>query len=168
MKKLILLTTILTTFNVASQTNSNNSNNNATNIERNKTIVSQFYNDVVNKGDISVIKLIMAQDFIDHNATQTQPNGIEVFKEFLTMISTAFPDIQAKIEDMISENDKVVVRITISGTQTGLLMGKIPASGKHAVWNGIDIFKIENGKIKERWSQRDLLSLMKQVGAIPN
>jgi len=168
MKMKILITTILVTFFIACQTNSHSTNNNTRDKEKNKTIVTQFYNDVINKGDSSVIKLIMADDFIDHNAAQTQPNGIEGFRQFLTMISTAFPNIEVKVEDMISEDIKVVVRISISGTQTGLLMGKIPASGKHAVWNGIDIFKIENGKIKERWSQRDLLSLMRQVGALPN
>jgi len=168
MKKLILIALILTPFITACQTNSKNLNTNKTEEEKNEIIASQFYNDVINKGDSSVMKLIMAEDFIDHNATQKQPTGITDFKQFLKMISTAFPDIQVKVEDMISENDKVVVRITVSGTQTGLFMGKISASGKYAVWNGIDIFKIENGKITERWSQRDLLSLMRQIGALPN
>jgi steroid delta-isomerase-like uncharacterized protein len=114
------------------------------------------------------MKLLISEDFIDHNAIQKQPNGIQGFKQFLTMMRTAFPDIHVKVEDIISDNDKVVVRSSISGTQTGLLMGKIPASGKHVVWNGIDIFKINDGKITDRWSQRDLFSLMEQIGALPN
>ena len=135
-------------------------------IEKNKSIASQFYSDVINKGDTVIMKLIMAENFIDHNAAPNLPKGIEGFKQFLTMVGTAFPDVQVKIEEIITEGDKVVVRLTINGTQTGVLMGNIPPSGKHAVWTGIDILKIENGKITERWSQRDLLGLMKQIGAV--
>jgi len=48
---------------------------------------------------------------------------------------------------MISGGDKVAERLSVSGTQTGVLMGNIPPGGKHAVWTGIDILKIENGII---------------------
>ena len=141
------------------QTNSNMTRNY-------KAIANQFYSEVINKGDTAVMKLIMAENFIDHNAAPNLPKGIEGFKQFLTMVATAFPDIQVKVEDVLADSDKVVVRLTVSGTQTGVLMGNIPPSGKHATWTGIDILKIENGKITERWSQRDLLGMMKQIGAV--
>src|SRR5690242_7563779 len=107
-------------------------------IEKNKSIASQFYSDVINKGDTVIMKLIMAESFTDHNAAPNFSKGIEGFKQFLAMVSTAYPDVQVKIEDIITEGDKVVVRLTINGTQTGILMGNIPPSGKHAVWTGID------------------------------
>jgi len=46
-------------------------------------------------------------------------------------------------------------------------MGTIAPTGKTARWTGIDILRIENGKIKDRWSERNLLSMLKRVGAIP-
>ena len=143
-----------------------NAQTNSIMIKRNKSIASQFYSDVINKGDTVLMKLIMPENFIDHNAAPNFPKGIEGFKQFLTMVTTAYPDVQVKVEEMIAEGDKVVVRLSVSGTQTGVLMGNIPPSGKHAVWTGIDILKIENGKITERWSQRDLLGMMKQIGAV--
>lgn len=132
----------------------------------NKYIVGQFYTDVINKGNEDVMKEIVSDNFIDHYASPNHPKGINGFKEFLNMIATAFPDIQVKVEDMIQEGDKMAVRLTIEGTHTGTLMGRIPASGRKAVWTGIDILKIENGKITERWSQRDLLELMRQIGVL--
>lgn len=108
----------------------------------------------------------MDKGFVDHNATPNLPKGIEGFKQFLAMVATAFPDIRVKVEDMLADENKVVVRLHVSGTQTGVLMGNIPPSGKYATWTGIDILKIDNGKITERWSQRDLLGMMKQIGAV--
>lgn len=137
-----------------------------TKMASNKAVATRFYSEVINKGDSVAMHLIMAENFIDHFALPNQPKGIEGFKQFLTMVTTGFPDIQVKVEDMINEGDKVVVRLTISGTQTGVLMGNIPPSGKQATWTGIDILKIENGIITERWSHRDMLGMMKQIGAI--
>ena len=132
-----------------------------------KNIIKSFYSEIINKGNLSIINTIMSESFIDHNIPPEAPNGIEGFIQFLRMVSTAFPDIQVTVQELIAENNMVVSRLSITGTQTGILMGKIAPTNKKAVWTGIDIFKIENGKITDRWSQRDLLSMMKQIGAIP-
>ena len=131
-----------------------------------KTIASRFYTEVVNKGDSVAMLSIMASDFIDHYAPPTQPRGIDGFRQFLQMVATAFPDIHIEVEDLIAEGNRVVARLKATGTQTGQLMGTIPPSGKAATWSGIDILQIENGKITERWSVRDLLGMMKQIGVV--
>jgi steroid delta-isomerase-like uncharacterized protein len=136
--------------------------------ETNIAIVRKFFEDVINKGDMNILEEIFSENFTDHYASPDLPKGIGGFKLFLTRIATAFPDIQATVEDIFSDKDKVVVRLSFRGTQTGELMGGIPPSGKPAVWTGIDIFKLSEGKITDRWSQRDLLSLMRQIDAIPN
>jgi steroid delta-isomerase-like uncharacterized protein len=131
-----------------------------------KAIATQFYTEVINKGDTGLMKAIMSENFIDHYAAANQPQGPEGFKQFLTMVATAFPDIQVKVEDIIAEGNKAVVRLSIMGTHTGMLMGSISPTGKQASWTGIDILTIENGKITERWSLRDLLGMMKQIGVV--
>lgn len=131
-----------------------------------KTIAAQLYKEVINKGDTGLLKAIMAENFIDHYAAANQPKGSEGFKQFLTMITNAFPDIQVRVEDIITEGNKAVVRLSITGTHTGMLMGSISPTGKQASWTGIDILTIENGKITERWSLRDMLGMMKQIGVV--
>jgi steroid delta-isomerase-like uncharacterized protein len=131
-----------------------------------RLIVDEFYNKVVNQGDSLAMQSIMSENFIDHYADPNLPKGIDGFKQFLNMVATAFPDINVKVEDIILELNKAVVRLIVTGTHTGMLMGKIPPSGKQAVWTGIDILTINNGKITERWSQRDLLGMMKQIGVL--
>jgi steroid delta-isomerase-like uncharacterized protein len=129
-----------------------------------KDIAYRFYNEVLNKGDLNLLPEIMTENFIDYNSDSKQ-HGIEGFKEFLQMVSTAFPDLRIEVNDVLAENNKVTARLTISGTQTGDL-GTIPPSNKKAVWTGIDILEIKDNKIAGRWSERNLLSLMKQIGAI--
>lgn len=131
-----------------------------------KEIARWFFESVVNKGDISAMHTIMAENFTDHYASPDQPPGIEGFAQFLKMVSTAFPDISVIIEDIIAEEDKVAVRLTITGTHSGMLLGKIHPTGKKIFWSGIDILRIKNGKITDRWSQRDLLGMMRQIGVI--
>jgi predicted ester cyclase len=96
---------------------------------------------------------IIAQDFVEHNASSGTTPGLEGFKQFISMIGTAFPDISVKVEEIVAEENKVVARLTVSGTHKGMLMGSIPPTNKHATWTGIDIFAIADSKIKERWSQ---------------
>lgn len=136
-------------------------------MEKNKQHVVHFYNDVLNKGDMELLNNIMSEDFIDHNAPPEQPQGIQGFKQFLKMITTAFPDLKIIIEDIFAEGNKVIARLTITGTHTGFL-GSIPPSNKIAKWTGIDILEIKNDKIVGRWNERNLLSLMKQIGAVPD
>ncbi len=136
------------------------------NVSEHKNLVRQFYERVINKGDFEFAPSILIPDFWDHGNPTDQPKGIEGLKQFLSMLASAFPDIHVDIEEMLAENDLVAVRIRVSGTHKGLLLGKFPASGKHAVWTGMDFLKVKEGKISERWSVRDLLGLMQQIGVV--
>lgn len=130
--------------------------------EENKAIVKRFYDEALNKGDMSAAEEILASNYVDDGELL----GIVGFKQFFSMVSSVFPDIQVKIEDMVVEGDKVAVRLTVHGTQKGSFRG-FPPTDKHATWTGMDFLRLAGGKIAERWSVRDFLSMLQQVGAIP-
>jgi len=81
-------------------------------------------------------------------------------------MTAAFPDLDRKVDDLVAEGDRVVVRWSATGTQTGSFMG-IPPSGKVATNSGITIFRIAGGRIVEEWTESDTLGLLQQVGALP-
>ncbi len=135
-------------------------------LETNKTLVRDFYERVVNKLDFDFAPRILAERFWDHGNPPDEPKGIEGLRQFLSMLGTAFPDIHVEILDMLSEGDLVAVRIKVTGTHKGILLGKIAATGRHAAWSGMDFLKIQDGKITERWGVRDLLGLMQQLGVV--
>jgi predicted ester cyclase len=82
------------------------------------------------------------------------------------MLHAAFPDFKATIDDLITEGDKVVIRMTWRGTQKGEFMG-VPPTGKRVSFGVIDIIRIAGGRFAEHWGQMDNMSMMHQLGALP-
>lgn len=136
-------------------------------IEENRTLVRRFFEEVINKGNLHLAEDLLAANYVEHPPLPGGGTGLTGFQQFVSMVSTAFPDLHVTLEDIIAEGDKVVVRLTVSGTHRGMFMVKIPPTDKHVTWRGIDIIRIADGKIVERWNERDLLGLMQQLGVIP-
>ena len=113
--------------------------------EKNKALVRHFFEEVLNQGKLALIDELHVPDFVYHNASRTI-HGLESFKQYLSMLLTAFPDLHVTIEDMIGEGDRVVVRFTFRGTHQGDLRG-IPPTGKQVAVRGIDILCAANGKV---------------------
>jgi len=134
--------------------------------EENKATARMFYEEVVNRGNISVIDKVTAENYVDHTAAPGMPPGREGEKQWFMMLRAAFPDGHTTIDDLIAEGDKVVVRGTMTGTHTGEFMG-IPATGKPVEISGIDITRFENGQSTEHWGQWDVAGLMVQLGVAP-
>ncbi len=83
------------------------------------------------------------------------------------MFKSAFPDMSATIENVIAEGDKVVTRWTIRGTHQGETEEFGPPTGRQVEGGGLSLHRIEGGKIVEEWNSYDNLSLMQQLGLVP-
>jgi steroid delta-isomerase-like uncharacterized protein len=126
-----------------------------------KQVALQFY-ESVNDGDLKALRNILSINFVDHVAGQEDSVDPEAFFEFLGMVTDTFPDIQVTVEDVFADGGKVAARVSIRGTHEGTF-GSIEPTGKRAEWTGIDILKVSEGKIAERWSQRDFMGLINQL-----
>lgn len=129
-----------------------------------RTVVRRFYAEVVNQGSEAAAGELLSPDMLDHGVPEGFPPGRAGFLRFAGMLRSAFPDLQVSVDDLIVEGDRVAARVTVRGTHQGVLLGRLPATGRSAVWTGIDIFKIAGGRIVERWNERNLLSLLRQLG----
>ena len=87
------------------------------------------------------------------------------YKKQLEWILTAFPDYNLTIEDLMAVDDKIVVRYTERANMNGDFMN-VPATGKHISIPAIEIWRFENGRIKEIWMTRDILTFLTQAGVI--
>ena len=135
--------------------------------EQNKALIVRFVEELFNRGNMGIVGEIFAPDFIEHEQLPPGiPIGREGVKVMTTMLRNAFPDFKATIDDILAEGDKVVVRMTWSGTQKGEFMG-VPAAGKRVSFGVIDIIRIADGKFVEHWGQMDSMGMMQQLGAIP-
>lgn len=131
--------------------------------EDNKAHVRRGF-EAVNQKNLAVFDELLDPDVVFHNASTTM-QGLEAYKQFLSMYITAFPDLQFTVEDMIAEGDRVVARCTTRGTHQGTFMG-IPPTGKQVKTTLIFIDRIVNGKGVEQWSNGDDLGLLQQLGVI--
>ena len=138
-------------------------------IEENKTIAKRMYSiftEAIRTRNMNLLDQILDPKGIDHNPAPGQPPGIEGVKQTFAAFSIAFPDLELTVEDQIAEGDKVVSRIKAQGTHKGEFMG-IGPTNKRITTAGIDIVRIANGKIVERWGVEDNLTLLQQIGALP-
>ena len=133
--------------------------------EANKAMVSRFVEEGLTQANPEAFDEFVAPDFVHYTGGKVDVEGIEAFKEFITMLHTAF-DLKFPGEDIFAEGDKVVVRTTYSGTHQGEFHGIAP-TGKDVVFTGICIFRIADGKIAEIWTEYDVLGLMQQLGVMP-
>ncbi len=135
--------------------------------KQNKAIVARYFNEIMNEGKLNVIEEIMSPNFAFRIPTLPEPiRGHEGMRQFVTGLRNAFPDIKFTVEREIAEADKVASRWRIVATHKGEFLG-VPPTGNYVQDQGLDIFRIANGKIAEIWVNENDLGLMQQLGAIP-
>ena len=133
--------------------------------QQNKALIRRFYEEVWGRGNLDVVYEVFAADYTRHDLRPGNPlPGPDGQKKTAADFRAAFPDLQVTVDLLIAEDDMVVVRVTNEGTNTGP-WGGTPPTGKHARFSGVNIFRLENGKVVEIWNHRDDLGVMQQLGA---
>lgn len=103
--------------------------------------------EIFNTGDFSTVDSIFSAEYIDHqNDNEREPDvkndGPEEFKQVVTGARKSLPNLNVSIEDMFSENNKVVGRLQWHSTTP---------SGKKIDRETIDILRLADGKVVEHW-----------------
>jgi steroid delta-isomerase-like uncharacterized protein len=135
----------------------------ATSEAENVAIARKWHEEVINNRNPAALRDILGEA-VTHHAAGGYPDSMDpagvatMMDDFLS----SFPDLRYAFDAFIVEDDTVVERYTATGTQTGPL-GDLPASGRSATWTGINIFRIECGRIAEVWSEVDALARNRQL-----
>ena len=87
-------------------------------VEENKKSTYRIFEEIWNKGDLSVIPELISPDYVGNNVPQ-KITGLDGFEKMITDTRTAIPDIHFTVDDVFGEGDKLAVRFTATGTQTG-------------------------------------------------
>jgi predicted ester cyclase len=133
--------------------------------EENKALVRRFYQEI-DRGNVEAMDELVAKDYIDHSPPPFPlPPGREGLKEAFRLFWEATPG-RHEIEDQIAEGDKVVTRLTSYGKHEGDLPGA-PRTGNDMKMTSVTIHRIADGKLVEKWSNKDELALLQQLGVIP-
>ena len=132
-------------------------------MDKNKELARRMYEEVLNKRNLELLDELVATDYIENDPLPGQRSGLDGIKDRFRMIIEGL-DPTFTIEDVVGEGDKVVVRWTNAGTHSGEFFG-IPPTGRSFTMTGIDIHRVERGKLAEHWHVVDIFSLMQQLGA---
>jgi steroid delta-isomerase-like uncharacterized protein len=133
-------------------------------VQTNKKLALHLY-DLLNKGSLDGIGDLVSTDYVEHDPLPGQGAGRDGAQDrFSIIISALAPHFT--IEDVIAEEDRVVVRWTNSGTHIGEF-ARIPPTGNTFRIAGIDIYRIQDGKLCEHWHVIDQLSMLGQLGLLP-
>lgn len=134
--------------------------------EGNKAVVRRFIEEVINAGNLDAADELIAPGHINHDPTAPEvPPGPEGIKQLIGMYREAFPDIRFEIAEMVSEGDTVAHRWTFTGTHEGEMMGVAPTGNRVEVM-GVEINRVEDGRITASHTVSDAMGLMQQLGAL--
>jgi predicted ester cyclase len=131
--------------------------------QQNQAAMRQVIAEAFNKGNYEILREHFNPDFIEHQfGLHPTIEGVQGDIQFLR---TAFPDFKLTIEDMVADGDKVWVRMTARGTNSGGFMG--PPNGKSFEIAVFDQVRFQDGKIVEHWGSPDRFAMLAQLGMLP-
>jgi predicted ester cyclase len=137
---------------------------NSNSLADNKAIVLRSESKLWSKGDLAVADQLYSPEFVCHFIIGPKWRGVEGIKEQVRQHRTSFPDWTERVDDIVAEGDRVVIRFTSTGTHRGTFAGIAPTDRKVTIQE-MAIFRVVGGKIVEQWGQPDLNGLLEQLRA---
>lgn len=136
----------------------------ANTVNDNKALIRRLFDEEIHNKDLHALRRMAGIGYVSHNDSVAPSSDLEQSEKFLASVFASFPDLHVKIEDILGEGDKVMVRNTWHGTFRGAWMGIAP-TGKETTWTGIVLWRITDGKIKERWANTNFPEVMQKIAA---
>jgi len=136
-------------------------------IEQDKAAARRTWEEIFPACDVDALRQVIADDVVDRSARPDEPRGFEGAKRTMLWLATVFAEQRWEIHDVIGEGDTVAVHCTYHGTHVGDLMG-LPPTGRRVAFQYVHFLRFRDGKAVEHWSVRDDLTLMRQLGVVPD
>ena len=125
-------------------------------------VIRAVFSEIWSKGNVELIPDLFSEDFVGHFPGGDTVNGRQGLAAEVMAHRKAFPDWTEEVEDEIIDHDRVAVRFTSRGTNTGDFLGS-PPTGNRIEISEVAIFRLKNGTIAEQWVYPDMLSLQRQL-----
>jgi steroid delta-isomerase-like uncharacterized protein len=132
-------------------------------IQANEAVIRRFYVELWNERRPDVAEQIIAATIRFRGSLGRTLTGREELTRYVEMVLTAFPDWDNKIDDILATEDRVVTRMTWSGTHQGRL-GNIEPTGARVEYCGAGFFRLSDGVIEEAWIVGDTQELWRALG----
>jgi predicted ester cyclase len=130
-----------------------------------EAIARVYVSDVLGKRDVARMGALLAPGFLDHDPLPGKTGDAAGFRSGITSLRGVFPDLVYTVEDVLVSGDRTVVRGKCRGTQQGSFLGST-ASGRAFTVGFIEILRMADGRIAERWGQKDVMKMLDQLGFV--
>ena len=123
--------------------------------------------DLLNANDLDACVARMAPDFVMHLAEHPEPlPGPEAWRQGAMMLRQAFPDFHIELDDIVADENRVAVRLTLQGTHTGEFLGFAP-TGRQVKYVSHEFYRVADGVFAEEWVCSDTATLFQQLAEGP-
>lgn len=126
--------------------------------------VQQKFGSAVNSGQLELLRDVIASHVVDHDPAPDQGVGPEGYIRMFAALRTSFPDLAVSVDQIVTDDDKIAIAYTMTGTQKGEFFGVAP-TGRKIRARGVQIARFQDGKMVERWGSSDQLGILQQIGA---
>lgn len=122
-------------------------------------------------GDWKAFRATLTDDAsYEEEATHRHVEGQDAIIQLNKGWRDAFPDVKAKLKDVVASGDSLVVEIEWSGTHTGTLttpFGTIAPTNRVGRVSAVQVARFDGNKIRELRHYFDLLTILAQLGVVP-
>jgi predicted ester cyclase len=133
-------------------------------IGSNVEIVREYTDRVFNAHNPELASEYVTPDVRWHGGTLGTVEGAENLIGLLRGFIGALPDLHAQEQGIVANEGTVAVRFVVEATHEGDLLGIAP-TGRRVRWDAVDVYQLEDGRIREEWAADDLTAILHQVGA---
>ena len=120
--------------------------------------------EIWNEGNYALLDELYSPEIVRHEVNIIEDLvGPKEYKDNVTLVRTAYPDFNVTADELFVKDDRVVLRWTVTGTNTGP-RGDQPATGKRIQFSGVVINRVVDGKIVEEWVYFNMAAILKQLG----
>ena len=117
--------------------------------------------------DQATIDELCDPSLVDHNPAPDQEPTLSGFKQKVAGYTASFPDLEEDLQDIVASGDTVATRWVVTGSLRQEFMG-IPAAGQRIRVEGMNFYRLKEGRVTDIWAQSDALGMMQQLGAMPD
>jgi len=121
----------------------------------------------VPEGDAGVARFRTV--YTDPVTVNGMPTDLRVLVDRARMFQRCFDAIGHEVDSWFAADGRCAFSFRLFGRQVGPLatpLGELAATGRRLEAHGIDIFEIEDGRVRGIWAVLDWLGLLTQAGAL--
>jgi predicted ester cyclase len=133
--------------------------------QQNEAVVRRFYDELWNRWRLDVADEIVSEGLRFRGSLGSTLTGRAELKRYIQTVRAAFPDWDNRIDEMLAVGDRVVTRMTWSGTHKGTL-GDLEPTGAAVEYVGAAFFRLPAGVIDEAWVVGDTQELWRALGRL--